>query len=976
MRLSRLLCAALAAVCFASPIASGAADAGPSAGREYASYRDIPGVTKEEIAAIEALREQYDTLIYGMTLSTECFRDENLQISGFAAMVCAWCSDLFGIRFQPVVYGWDALLSGMADGSIAFSGEISSALADEPGYYMTEAVAERKVQGIRLQSSESPAAIARSRFLHYGFLEGTPTEGLVASHVQPGLNQPVLNYDDAYQQLARGDADVVFLDESAQAALLRYDNLLAEDVLPLTYDRVSIATMDARFAPIISVLQKYLKNTGTYRFTEMYEAGDRAWRRYKLTHLLPDDVEAFLKKRQADETPVTVMLEADNYPVTFYNDQEGTWQGIAMDILREMETLTGLTFTPYVLQSGVDAAALAPLQEGRVDMTAELIQIESREDQYLWADTAYQSDSCALISVADYRSLTLSDVPNVRVGLVAGSAYEEIFREMFPKHPNATAYGTKMEAIDALARGDIDLLMGTRNLLLYITNYLERAGYKANLVLHRQYGVSFGFPTDRGYLRAVLSKAQSLVDTDAIVDNWTRRVFDYRGALARARIPYLVGVSMLLLTVMAMLGALLLRGRQAAVKLEETVRQRTQELQVQTETARVASRAKSEFLARMSHEIRTPLNAILGMTEIARRADKVSKKDASLDEILVASTHLLGILNDVLDMSKIESGKFTLAWDDFALRPALEEVSNIIAQRCAEKRIRFLTDFQVPPAAGVMGDRLRLKQVLINLLGNAVKFTPEEGTIHFAAAARDTQGRLAVSFKVQDSGIGMSPDQMKNLFNAFEQADNTIAVRFGGTGLGLAISQNLVRQMGGEIMAESALGQGSVFHFTLYMQQADVQQPEQALPPGGMLDLSGGKRILLAEDIEINRIILVELLADTRVAIDQAEDGAQAVQIFSDAPEGTYGLIFMDVQMPNLDGYESTRRIRALPRRDARSVPIIAMTANAYREDIDKALEAGMNGHLAKPINVDEVIKTLARWLGDAGSAHAGADYK
>jgi CheY-like chemotaxis protein len=273
-----------------------------------------------------------------------------------------------------------------------------------------------------------------------------------------------------------------------------------------------------------------------------------------------------------------------------------------------------------------------------------------------------------------------------------------------------------------------------------------------------------------------------------------------------------------------------------------------------------------------------------------------------------------------------------------------------------------------------MGDKLRLKQVLINLLGNALKFTPVKGRIKFTVEIIDFDNeetensaekipRLKVHFLVSDTGIGIKPEQMKNLFTAFEQADKSIAVSFGGTGLGLAISQNLVKQMGGLITVTSVFGEGSVFDFTLNMDIAEQVQEEAAAEEKPAADYSG-KRILLTEDIEINRLIIVELLSDSNLKIDEAEDGAAALKRFSESPEAYYDLVFMDVQMPNMDGYESTRHIRALERSDAKTVPIIAMTANAYREDIDQARAAGMNDHLAKPIDINEVMKALEKWLG------------
>jgi signal transduction histidine kinase/CheY-like chemotaxis protein len=483
------------------------------------------------------------------------------------------------------------------------------------------------------------------------------------------------------------------------------------------------------------------------------------------------------------------------------------------------------------------------------------------------------------------------------------------------------------------------------------------------MAFNHPYESFFGFNVNEKVLCSIVSKAQRLIDTQSIVDHWTRRVFDYREKIAQTQVSYLVAVLFLLLLILILLLVVFLKNRQFGKGLEKLVKQRTKELEIQTGAAQVANRAKGEFLARISHEIRTPLNAILGMTEIARKSlnGKAGKTMDSLNEISAASAHLLGILNDVLDMSKIESGKFVLVNDAFSLESAMKEVADIISLRCGEKNIRFTCNYHELPGGGVIGDKLRLKQVLINLLGNSVKFTPEGGRIDFLVSVQaGAAANQEITFTIIDSGIGMTKAQQAKLFTAFEQADSSIAVRFGGTGLGLAISQNLVGQMGGKITVKSKPGEGSIFTFTIRLEKTEYQEKREA-SEDTIPDLAG-KRILLAEDIEINRIILRELLAETHVEIDEAEDGQQALDMFTNGSE--YDLVFMDVQMPVMDGYEACRRIRELEKRRARKeVPIIAMTANAYREDVERAREAGMNGHLAKPIDIKAVIKTLNRIL-------------
>ena len=383
------------------------------------------------------------------------------------------------------------------------------------------------------------------------------------------------------------------------------------------------------------------------------------------------------------------------------------------------------------------------------------------------------------------------------------------------------------------------------------------------------------------------------------------------------------------------------------------------DMQHALEQANAGSRAKSEFLSRMSHEIRTPLNAIIGMMHIAQKAvaaDQKGKAQESVNGAIMASKHLLGIINDVLDMSKIEAGKFEVFNEPFSLRAAMLEVESVIASRCREKNQVLFQNISTLPDVWLRGDKLRLNQVLINILGNSVKFTGHGGFITMTVEAREEAGRMALSFALSDSGIGMSREFLARVFDPFEQAETSR--HSGGTGLGLPISKTLVGLMGGSITVESEPGRGTSFYFDISL---DIVPEPQAEEPEYCCGYDfTGKRILLAEDIVVNRVILAELLAETNVVIDEAENGRRAVEIFAAAPPWYYDLVLMDIQMPLMDGYEATKNIRALQRPDAKDVPIVAMTANAYKEDVANALRAGMNDHLSKPIDMDVVMRTLA----------------
>ena len=527
----------------------------------------------------------------------------------------------------------------------------------------------------------------------------------------------------------------------------------------------------------------------------------------------------------------------------------------------------------------------------------------------------------------------------------------------------------------------------------------------------------------------------------------------------------------------------------------ENLQHLNESLIIARDQAEESSRAKSDFLSNMSHEMRTPLNAIIGMITIGKSTADPERKDYSLGKIEDASIHLLGVINDVLDMSKIEAGKLELSPMDFNFEKMIRKVVNVINFRVEERRqtLHVSIDKKIPRR--LFGDDQHLSQVLANLLSNAVKFTPEEGAIRLDTCLVDENaGVYTLRFEVNDTGIGISQEQQKQLFHSFQQADNSTSRKFGGTGLGLAISKKIVEMMDGEIWIESEFGKGSTFIFTVQLKHGKEEQTgllnpgvnwdnirilavdddmevckffmdtavefgiscdtamcaddvlkmldqntthdvyfidwkmpgmngielarkiknyggksvvtmissaawsaisEEALKAGvdrflpkplfssdiadcinecvGTGDSTEsvqndesnaftGRRLLLAEDMEINREIVLALLEPTGIIIDCAENGKEALRIFSENP-GRYDIIFMDVQMPEMDGLEATRRIRDLDIPRAKTAPIVAMTANVFKEDVEKCLAAGMNDHIGKPLDFDDVIKILGKYL-------------
>ena len=383
-----------------------------------------------------------------------------------------------------------------------------------------------------------------------------------------------------------------------------------------------------------------------------------------------------------------------------------------------------------------------------------------------------------------------------------------------------------------------------------------------------------------------------------------------------------------------------------------------------------ANRAKSEFLANMSHEMRTPMNAIIGMTTIAEMSDDVVKKDYAIQKIKEASTHLLGVINDVLDISKIEAHKFELSASSFCFEDILQRAVDIMSFSVEERKQNFHVNIDPNIASLFIGDGQRLSQVITNLLSNAVKFTPDEGSITLdAVLLSEDNGMCRLQISVTDTGIGIDDEQKSRLFRSFEQADTGTSRKFGGTGLGLAISKHIVELMDGKIWLESQPGKGAKFSFTVLIKRQEPGAEEQQCgdtvkdrDPELMPEDFSGFTVLLAEDVEVNREIVLALLEHTNLEVECADNGLRAFEMFRDAPQ-KYDMVFMDVQMPEMDGYEATRSIRALAVPEAVRVPIVAMTANVFREDVEKCLDAGMNNHVGKPLSYDEVMSQLRLYL-------------
>lgn len=653
----------------------------------------------------------------------------------------------------------------------------------------------------------------------------------------------------------------------------------------------------------------------------------------------------------------------ENYMPYSGNDEHGQATGIVKDIIPEMFKNLGLSdITPVFIGYKSYDDMISDMSEGVIDAAFPVGGgLYFSEENGLYQSEPVVSASTELVHKGEYTEETTT-----HFAVNENNRMQYYF--VVTNFPDAEImfYPSIEDCLEAVIteKATCTTLNGLRaNDILKNRRYRDLSMHQLAGKDERCFGVEIG---NEGLLK-LLNRGINVVGSDYAQNISYRYVNDlYSYTLGDAILDHMGLAVAVILIIVAVIIFLLVRDR---------IRTQNQKnaLKIALDDAEQANRAKTEFLNNMSHDIRTPMNAVVGFTALAKsHIDNKEEVKAYLENIDISSQHLLSLVNDVLDMSRIESGRMILDEEEVHLPDMVSNLKTIIQAKAAEKQLEFTVDEETLVHEDIVTDKVRLNQVLHNILSNAIKFTPEGGSVSFAVSEQETSdsGTANYQFRIKDTGIGMSEDFRKTIFEAFTREQSSTVSGIHGTGLGMAITRNIVDLMKGTITVHSEEGKGSEFVVDIPCRfvspsgsaEQDSGLGDDKLKHNGQRDFAG-KRVLLAEDNELNQMIASAILSEAGFEVEIANDGEIAVEKIKAADPGYYDIILMDIQMPNMDGYEAAKNIRHMDDPEKADIPIVALTANAFEEGRQNSLEAGMNGHLTKPYDIPKLMKTLDNLL-------------
>lgn len=639
---------------------------------------------------------------------------------------------------------------------------------------------------------------------------------------------------------------------------------------------------------------------------------------------------------------ITVAGLKDLHPLFCEGNEADHHNGIVPDLLKKISEMTGLEFQIVYADNYQDAIRM--VREGQADILGSFLDSSELAVDYGFALTRpYVSLNCI---IAKNKS---SNYPgeNLRGGVLAG-------REIPPEISvgQVMEFDSVYEGLKAVNQGKCDFVYGLSAAVEQAVQNHQFPNIIAVSTVNHSTDISLAVPKPvTPELLTILNKAVyslSEEDKSAILDS--NMVSFAPSALSIRDMIYAnpiaaVGTLAVILFLIAAIFGLITWSRVRTILMENELRK-----------AEAENKARGEFLSRMSHEIRTPMNAIVGLSDLtSRQRDVPEPIKENLEKIRQSSDYLLSLINNILDMSRIENGMMTISQEDFSVRKIADELAGMIQVLAEQKKLSF--SYRIEAGHDwLQGDPVRLKQILLNLLSNAFKFTPEGGNVQLEVEGTETaDGKISCRFAVRDTGTGIAPENQERIFGAFEQLGTSMS-KSQGTGLGLSISQKLVSLMGGELKIDSTPGQGTEFYFTLLFEEGKNKEAQDS---GRQTAGLAGVRVLLAEDNDLNAEIAIELLKTQGILTERAVNGQEAVDMFTNSVPGYYQAVLMDILMPVKGGLEAARDIRSCGRENAGTIPIIAMTANSFKEDVDAAMNAGMNAFIAKPVNSALLFEAL-----------------
>ena len=663
------------------------------------------------------------------------------------------------------------------------------------------------------------------------------------------------------------------------------------------------------------------------------------------------------------ENPLHVLCDPTRYPYSY--TENGEVKGILPDYFRKIADYAGLSYEFLVPATRDEYIAYQSNKD------AVNISIDARLDTDNYAETKEWGLTAPYITMRMARVTRRDFDGKINVVTTVNQTASTSIEDVLAPGAEKLMCSTRQEMMEAVRDGKADAAFvyyymaqafvngDTTGTLTYTP--LEQPTFSYRMVVSS---------TENHALAGILTKAMYAMPEN-LVEDLAAQYTTYKATNLTlvdmiclhpvTAVAIIVFISWMAVTLIVILNRL-----QTRRKLQLAAQQKAKEMTVLAEQAQAASKAKSTFLSNMSHDIRTPMNAIIGFTNIALHQDSVPEMHNCLKKIEESSDHLLSLLNDVLDLSRIESGKVEFSPVPANITAVTDSVIEIVKGMLLNRELNFEVHREPLQNPYVMTEPVRIREILVNILNNAVKFTKDGGTIRFDAGGRpgvDAQ-HIVICYRIKDTGIGMSEDFQKKIFDEFAQEENGVRTQYKGTGLGMPISKKYIELMGGTITVDSRKGVGTTFTVEIPMELTNAEKVEKTKPLVQHNDLKGIK-VLLAEDNDLNAELATILLEDLGMTVTRAADGQEVVDLFAEYPAGTYDIILMDIMMPKMDGHQAAKAIRAMyaDRPDAEEIPIIALSANAFSEDVQASLDAGMNGHVSKPLNMEEVTKVIERNL-------------